>query len=93
MFYVKIHKKNDNKIVSICDKELLGKTFEEGNRILEVNDFYKGELVDKEEIKKYLCEDTLNLVGKNIINLALKLGVISKESIITIKRVPHAQVF
>lgn len=93
MFYVKIHKKNENRIVSICDKDLLGKTFEEGNRILEVNDFYKGELIDKEEVKKYLCEDTLNLVGKNIISLALELEIINKESIVIIKGIPHAQVF
>ena len=93
MFYVKIHQKEGNNIVAICDEALLGKCFEEGKVILEINNFYKGNLVDGEEVKDYLKENNLNLVGKEIIKIALELGVVNKESILIVKGVPHAEVF
>ena len=37
--------------------------------------------------------ETLNIVGKRSINLALKNGIIIKENVIKIKGIPHAQLF
>jgi len=94
MIYVKTHKTEEREVVAMCDEDVLGKTFEEGEVILEVSErFYKGKLVDDETAKDILKNgDILNLVGKKIVNLALKTGVVSKINIIKIKGIPHAQV-
>lgn len=91
--YLKIHKAEGRSIVAVADKELIGKTFEENNLHLEVTErFYKGEEKTEEEIVKILKDATnVNLIGKKTIDAALKAGIISKENIITIQKIPHAQ--
>ena len=91
--YLKIHKLKDRNVVALCDKELIGKRFEQGKLQLDIIErFYKGDELPKNEIVKILknCSN-LNVVGKRSIKLALELGVISKDHIIKIKGVPHGQ--
>lgn len=84
------------KIVVLSDVELLGKTFTEGIKQIEIRDnFFKGDKKSKEQIIKILKdmnkEDaTFNIVGEKSIQAALEAGVISKEGIITIQGVPVA---
>jgi len=94
MIHVKIHKSEGREIVAMCDKDILGKTFEEGDLVLEVSErFYKGTLVGDEAAKNIIKNaDILNVVGKKAVELALKVGVVSKIHIIKIKGIPHAQV-
>ena len=88
--------KSHRDIVAICDKELLGKKFEEGKFQLDIKEnFYKGKEVDSESlieiIKKMSTEDaTFNIVGKKSVNVALKIGIISEEEIRRIDGVPFA---
>ena len=93
MFFLKIHQKLGRAVIAICDEDILGKTFEEGDLFFEVKeDFYKGEKITKEKAKAILTEaDNFNIIGKEIVDLALELNVIDKDSIIRIKGVPHAQ--
>ncbi len=93
MIYVKIHKNNESFVTAVCDEELLNKIFREGKLLLDVNEhFYKGKLLDEKEAEPILKDAVnLNLVGKKSIHLALKLKLISKECIINIQGVPHAQ--
>lgn len=95
MIYVKIHKGQEKIVVSVCDKDLVGKKFSEGKLCLNVKkDFYKGEIVDEEKLKEILKNAiNLNIVGKESIEFALKEKVIDKNSIMKIKEVPHAQVY
>ena len=93
--YIKIHS-SYRDVVSLCDKELIGKTFKEGKMCLIVREnFFKGEELSKEEIKKQIekaiIEDsTFNIVGKKSVALALEMGIIEKSGIITIDGVPIA---
>ena len=93
--YIKIHD-SYRKIVAICDSDILGKKFQQGNFQLEVNEgFYCGEKKSPEEIeeiiKDLIKEDsTFNLVGEQTIKLALKLELIDEEGIIYIQGIPHA---
>ena len=89
--YVKIH---NSGIVAICDEELLGKELKQGKLRFNVNEnFYKGEKKTEEEAKKIMKEaNSLNIVGKRSVKIALKLGLINNDSIIVIGGVPHAQV-
>lgn len=91
--YVKIHE-SGSKVLAVCDKELIGKKFEENDLCLDVSErFYKGEEVSDEKALNLIKEyDNVNIVGKKSVNLALKNNLINKENIIKIKGVPHAQI-
>lgn len=93
MIYVKVHNGSGNAVTSLCDSELIGKTFKEGKFVLNVSEqFYKGDLVKEEEVEKILKKIVnLNIVGERSCDIALKLGCISKENILVIQEVPHAQ--
>lgn len=84
--------------VALCDSNLLGKTFEEDIKQIEIRPhFFKGEEKNKEEVIEILKdmdkEDaTFNIVGKESVETALKAGIIDKEGIITIQEVPIALV-
>jgi len=90
--------KSYRDVVAICDKELLGKTFEEGKAQLEVKEsFYKGGEKTPEEtikiMKQMSTEDaTFNIVGKESTQTALKAGIIDQESIGKIQGIPFALV-
>lgn len=92
---IKVHD-SYRRIVVLSDIELLGKTFTEGMRQIEIRaNFFKGDKKSKEQIIKILkdmnMEDaTFNIVGEKSIQTALEAGVISKEGIITIQEVPVA---
>jgi hypothetical protein len=85
-------------IVSLCDSDLIGKTFEEGIKQIEINEsFFKGDEKGEKEVIKILKdmekEDaTFNIIGKESIKCALKAKIISKDGIITIQGVPIALV-
>ena len=85
-------------VVAICDSKLLGKKFEQGKFQLDIKEtFYKGEDVSEEEATKILTdmakEDaTFNIVGEQSINVALKVGIIDKQSIKKIQDIPFALV-
>lgn len=81
-------------IVAICDQNLLGESFEEGDRCIHVSEqFYKGRLVSVEEGIAAMVKATIaNIVGECIVNEALKAQLIHERGIIRIQNVPHAQV-
>lgn len=92
IMYLKIHKKG---VVSLCDKELVGKEFQEGEVILNVNKrFYQGKEASKEEISEALKEaKTINIVGEKSIALAIEEGLLTMDSVKYVQSVPHAQVY
>lgn len=94
---VKIHE-SYRIIVALCDTDLVGKTFAEGNRQIEISkSFFSGEEKDKKEVIEILKdmgkEDaTFNIVGKESVECALNAKIISEEGIIKIQDVPVALV-
>ena len=93
--------KSYREVVAICDKELLGKYFEQDNFQLDVKEnFYKGETgkeVPEDEAEKILkemsAEDaTFNIVGEKSVALAIQAGIIDKNSVREIRGVPFALV-
>ena len=102
MFF-KIHK-TYRYVFAVCDSDLIGRTFEEGNFQLEVKEnFFKGDILkgtseisEKDLInlmQKFSAEDaTFNIVGEKSVKAGLKAGIISKEGIKKIQGVPFALV-
>lgn len=97
IMFIKIIK-SYRDVVAICDSELLGKKFEEGELQLDIKEnFFKGEEVDEnkamEIIKDMEKEDaTFNIIGKKSVDTALKAKIISKEGVKKIRGVPFALV-
>ena len=85
-------------VVAVCDKELLGKKFEEGIRQLDVKEnFYKGEEVSENEaletMQKFAAEDaTFNIVGHKAVATAIRAEIIEPESVSHVARIPFALV-
>lgn len=81
--------------LAVCDKEHLGKTFEEGEISFTASErFYKGEEITPTELEELIKEaNSVNLFGNKCVEHAEKKGLISKESIIKIKGIKHAQIY
>lgn len=88
----KIRSENEY-IIAICDEEILGQRFEEGELQIHITEsFYKGELVSLEEGLRALEQATIaNIVGERIVEGALKAQLIHENGILRIQNVPHAQ--
>ena len=90
---VKVHKSDGKIILAVCDKELLGKKFNEKNKQLDLtSSFYQGEEKSNDELRSLIKKSyIINLVGKKSVDFGVKEDIISKAHIIKIKNVPHAQ--
>jgi|TARA_B100002003_G_C13995773_1_gene480940 hypothetical protein len=91
---VKAHATEDKRLLlAICDTKLIGKKFEEGNKQLDLtSEFYNGqEKSEQETINLMKKAYILNLVGENVVNLALKLELISGDHVDHISKIPYAQ--
>lgn len=91
--YLKQTQQGEDFVVAICDHDILGKSFEEGDCCLHVNErFYKGRLVSLEEGLAAMEQATIaNIVGERIVAGALKSKLIHERGILRIQNVPHAQ--
>ncbi len=90
----KEHITPDNRLIlTVCDKEIIGKKFETNELKLDLSsDFYKGkEKTEKEIIKLFEQAYMVNLVGQKSVKLGLKSKIISEKDIIKIKNIPYVQ--
>ncbi len=92
---MKKHKTDDGVVVAACDRDILGKTFEENNLVLNIDEkFFGGEVCELEEIEtelKTAC--TSHIAGNNIISRLIERKVLDKNSILEISGVKHVMVF
>jgi len=93
MFWGKIFYSKDDIVVAICDEKLLDKKIKYGDVKINVSKyFYGGQLIDKEYAIKLMEKSTVgNLIGEEIVGIAMENGFIVKENIISINGIPHAQ--
>ena len=90
---VKLHKSPERKnILSMCDKEIIGKKISEKKLQLDLSsNFYKGEEKTDDEVREMVKEAyVLNIVGEKSVGFCLKEGWISKDKVIKIKNTPYA---
>ena len=89
MILIKIHESGESSIVCLCDSNLIGKKFIEGDLCLNVSvRFYGGREFKEKDIKLIKESNNLNVVGEESIKLVLKYREIDK--VIKIKNIPHA---
>ena len=91
--YLKSYSVNKEILVAVCDSELLGRTFSEGELRLSVNEkFFKGHLANERDVRKALQDATIaNLVGERSVACGITNGIVDENCVITIDGVPHAQ--
>jgi hypothetical protein len=92
-FWSKIFRTKYEVVVAICDEELIEKELKSKKFEVKISkNFYGERLIDEREALKMMEMATIgNLFGKNIVKLAEKYGFVSRENVIFIKRIPHAQ--
>mgnify|MGYP000918786865 CR=1 FL=1 len=97
MYYLNLIEAYRN-IIAIADEDLVGKVFLEGDLQLDVKEsFYKGELMNEEEIltfcKNWIREDaTFNIVGPRAISLLKEAGFIDESSIKNLAGIPYSMI-
>jgi len=92
-FRLKVYRVKGEIVVAVCDSELVGKTFKEGDLKIEVKESFYGEReVDEEEVKKALRIATIaNITGKRAVKLAIEMGLIDEDNVLKIGECWHAQ--
>ncbi|HLC68107.1 MAG TPA: DUF424 family protein [archaeon] len=94
MFSYKLFETGDDKLLAVCDANILGKTFTEGDLTLHVSkDFYGEKKSDAAAVLKIAKKSTIiNAVGNDIVQLLIDKKIVNEESVIQIGKVRHAQV-
>ena len=88
-----MYEQESDKLLSICDLGILGKTFSSGGLEIEVGEFYQGEKCDERKALGLAKRATIiNAVGKRIVELLIKKKLVDRGSVMEIGGVLHAQV-
>ncbi|MGB9814904.1 MAG: DUF424 domain-containing protein [Thermoplasmata archaeon] len=90
---MRMWKIGDEVVLAACDSNLLGKRYEEGEFHIEVKrEFYLDRYVNEKIFRNALRIATvINLVGENVVEIAIDEGIVDRDNIIRIKGIPHAQ--
>ena len=92
MFYYKLHETQFGILIAICDFEIKGKKLDNNGIEFFVNPrFYCDQTAGKEILKIIMESNDGNVIGNNIVDLLIKVGAISEDSVILIEGIKHAQ--
>ncbi|ELY55912.1 DUF424 domain-containing protein [Natronolimnohabitans innermongolicus] len=80
-------------LVSVCDEDVLGETFETDDISLTVTEeFYGGESVGDEAVVDSLARASVaNIVGTEAVELAIEEGFIDEANVLEVGSTLHAQ--
>jgi hypothetical protein len=89
---LRVRRVGEEVLVTVCDGELLGKEFKEGDLRLKVSEeFYRGRKASAEECLQAMREATIgNLVG-SIVEDAVREGIIDPRCVLRVEGILHAQ--
>ncbi|MBW2970933.1 DUF424 family protein [Candidatus Woesearchaeota archaeon] len=91
---VKRHTTSDRRLIlTICDDEILGRIYSEGEKQLDLSsEFYKGEKMAESQLRELVKHAyMINAVGKKSIKCCVDSGVIDAGRVATISKIPYAQ--
>lgn len=80
-------------LVSVCDPDTLGETYESDDISLTVTeDFYDGEELDESDVIEALSRATIaNIVGADSVALAIEHGFVEEANVLEVGSTVHAQ--
>ncbi len=90
---MRVRQTHDHVMISVCDKQLLGTTLNEGKIKFQVSkEFYGGDLVDLKTCIKYLKSATIaNMIGNVTVEAAINAGLVHETAVLHIEGQQHAQ--
>ena len=80
-------------LVSVCDADVIGETFDNGDVSLTVDpEFYDGEEVDSETAIASLARCSVaNIVGTRAVDIAIEHDFVDEENVLDFEGTRHAQ--
>ena len=86
----------EGRLVSVCDTDCLGETYEDGPVTLTVSkEFYGGddavEATKEEVIAGLQRAQVANLVGTESVGVAVEAGLVDEETVLEFEETRHAQ--
>ena len=92
-FRMKVYRVKGEVLVAVCDSDIAGRTFREGELKIEVKESFYGEKeYSEDEVKRELRRATIaNITGKKAVELAIKIGIVDKDRVLEIGECLHAQ--
>ncbi len=92
---LRIHRSADNKeIIGLCDRELIGKTYSEGEISVAINEAFFGNQPASEEevIRVLMTGDNITIFGKRCVDLAVSHGILEPDSCRLIDGIPYTTI-
>ncbi|AHG02510.1 hypothetical protein HALDL1_01820 [Halobacterium sp. DL1] len=80
-------------LVTVCDADVLGETFENGEVEFTVNEeFYGGDEADEAAVRDSLARaNVANLVGGGVVDIAIEEGYVEEGNVLDLDGTVHAQ--
>ncbi|HOD85148.1 MAG TPA: DUF424 domain-containing protein [Methanoculleus sp.] len=94
--YLKVHHiPGSGEVVAACDTDLMEVTLMHGEVEVRISGgFYGTQTATEDEVRGALADaDNANIIGKEVVALAVSMGLIAEKDCIMIDGVPHAQIF
>ena len=84
---------NEGLLVSVCDAEVIGETFEDGPVSLTVEEsFYGGDDASESEVVDSLTRCSVaNIVGTESVDVAIEHGFVDEANVLDVDGTRHAQ--
>ena len=94
-FSARVINSQNNRMINICDPDLLGKTIVDGDLSITISkDYYGEKIIDESEAKILLENSTsINMVGENTISFSIGIGIGSKDAVKKINNTPYLIIF
>lgn len=91
--YMKTHEQGAETLIAVCDCDVLGRKFSEGQLRIDVSpDFFGGEKASCTEVTAALAGATMaNFVGCRTVEHAISLGYVEKDNVLSIDGILYAQ--
>ena len=91
--YLKAYEQGRERLIAVCDCDILGRTFSEGQLRIDVSpDFFGSEKASCAEIEAALASATMaNFVGHKTVQYAISLGYVEEDNVLSIDGVLYAQ--
>ncbi len=93
-FLCKTHKAEGKTILAVCDAGLLGKKIRFNDIDFDVSEpFYGGKGSDGDGVIGMVGKsDIVNVVGKGIVDLLIREGLVDEHCVLWMGEVPHVQI-
>ena len=94
-FAVKQVNQQRNRMLNICDAELVGRTLRQSDLEVRITKSYYGDrVVDEKEAESLLRNSSIiNMAGRKTVDLSIKMGIGSAKGVKEIEGIPFLIVF